>query len=629
MSQLKTHLPALIAIHLFVSAAVEGLFVWKFGHNARAVAAHVLVLAEWDVALVAVFRALVVLALHRGSSSFESEPWPRVTCRLLFAVTCTLQVYLYALNLISNLSWGRNITAHLVSAFAPTIWSGKEPFPVGPVGISVFAGGTLALMMVLLARGSTRAWGGTRLQPCPTGLKPCATSIAVATAMLGVCYATMSWGIASRDNLLWTYEPVASFFRPDGYAFEPTARRAAVVERDAVLQAAYPRHIPGAHRKNVVLIIVDSLRADRMQVYGYPRATTPFLSQLVQSGRMNKVVSAFSTCSESFCGITSTLASREFRDISAPTFQLQDVLRDEGYQTWFLLSGNHTAWNGLQFFYRANDGMLFDGTQTRRYTMDDDRLVLEGLERVPPASAGQPAFFYFHLMSPHFLGVQFDQSHVFTRADDRVSPGLQPFKIANLLNKPDRYDDKVLQADGVIHQIFDALTEKHYLDEAVVVVIGDHGEGLGERHWAHGWDLHNEDIRIPMLIYDEPAAKYPDLSFAAQVDVAPTILDRLGLPIPTSWEGQSLLAPTSKRFTYHQTYFFPNRYAVVYRNESALFKFIATPQYGAEELYDLTNDRGEVRNLVTKEPVLAALLRDKIQAYRDDKPEILFAVSKR
>ena len=100
------------------------------------------------------------------------------------------------------------------------------------------------------------------------------------------------------------------------------------------------------------------------------------------------------------------------------------------------------------------------------------------------------------------------------------------------------------QADGIIRQIFDALRAKRYLDDAVVVVTGDHGEGLGERHWAHGWHLYNEDIRIPMLLYDAPAATYPDLSFAAQVDIAPTILDRLGLPIPASWEGQSLLAPT-------------------------------------------------------------------------------------
>jgi glucan phosphoethanolaminetransferase (alkaline phosphatase superfamily) len=355
-----------------------------------------------------------------------------------------------------------------------------------------------------------------------------------------------------------------------------------------------------------------------MQVYGYHRKTTPFLAQLVSDGRMKKVHAAFSSCSESFCGITSTLASREFRDISARTFQLQDVLGDAGYRTWFLLSGNHRAWNGLPSFYHVReDEMLFDGSQTRRYTMDDDRLVLEGLERVPPAGS-QPAFFYIHLMSPHYLGVQFPESHVFTDPGDRVSPGLEPYTILDQLNKPDRYDDKVLQTDGIIRQLFEALRAKGYLEDAVVVVTADHGEGLGERHWAHGWHLYDEDIRIPMLWYDTPRARYPDLSFATQVDIAPTILDRLGLPAPDSWEGQSLLAPSRTRFTNHQTYFFPNRYAVIYRHENALFKFIATPEYGTEELYDLTTDRGETRNLVTDEPTLAATLRARVHTYRAD-----------
>jgi hypothetical protein len=607
-----------IGLHLLVSAAVEAGFAWRFGHTPRAIAAHILVLAEWDLTLFGLYRAFVLLTPHPRVS------WPRVTYRFLLVVTCTLQVYLYALNLISNASWGRNMNGHLVFAFAPTVWSGKEPFPLGAVGISVFACGTLVLMTAFFGR-----WGGV-IDDSPGswfGDSPAASGrrrfhrlrvIAFAAGMAGLFGVTITRGIASRDNLFWRDELVASFFRPVGFAFEPTARRHAVAERDARLQAAYPRHVPSAHRRNVILIIVDSRRADRMQVYGYQRPTTPFLSQLVQDGRMKKVDAAFSSCSESFCGITSTLASREFRDISARTFQLQDVLRDEGYQTWFLLSGNHSAWNGLPLFYRASEGTFFDGSQTRRYSMDDDRLVLEGLEQVPPASPEQPAFFYMHLMSPHFLGVQLPESHFFTSPDDVVSPGLEPYKIRDQLNKPDRYDDKVRQADAIIRQIFDALRAKHYLDNAVMVVTGDHGEGLGERHWSHGWDLYDEDIRIPMLIYDVPAATYPDLPFAAQVDIAPTILDRLGLPIPASWEGRSLLAPILKRFTYHQTYFQPNRFAVLYRDDHTLFKFIATPQYGKEELYDLITDRGEVRNLVSERPALAALLRDKVRVYRED-----------
>jgi arylsulfatase A-like enzyme len=223
-------------------------------------------------------------------------------------------------------------------------------------------------------------------------------------------------------------------------------------------------------------------------------------------------------------------------------------------------------------------------------------------------------------MSTHYLGVQLPQSHVYTRADDLVSPGPNPYSILSLLNKPDRYDDKVAQADDIIRQIFDALDAKHYLDNTVVVVTADHGEGLGERHWAHGWDLYDEDIRIPLLFYDAPAAAYRNLTFATQVDIAPTILDRLGLPIPASWEGQSLMAPTVKRYSFHQTYFIPHRYAVVYRTETGLFKYIATPQYGKEELYDLAHDGGESHNLVADQPALARVLRDKIQTYLAEDP---------
>jgi hypothetical protein len=609
-------LPLLIGLHLLISAVGEALFAYQFGHNPRVIATHVLLIVEWDLALFLIVKAIASFTppTPRLRRTGLVEAWPGLAFRLLLAVTCTLQVYLYALNVVSNTSWGRNMTGHLVVAFAPTVWSGKEPFPLGAVGISIIGVGTLLVMTTVLG-----LWGG-EIHGTHRRLFERVRLVATAAAMVAVFGVTIKWGVDSRDDLLWKQELIASFLRPEGFAFEPTARREAVAERDAVLRASYPRPVAGARRKNVVLIIVDSLRADRMQVYGYQRETTPFLSALVQTGRMKKVDAAFSSCSESFCGITSTLSSRDFRDISARTFQLQDVLRDQGYRTWFLLSGNHSAWNGLPYFYHSDEDTFFDGSHTQRYTMDDDRLVLEGLERVPPALPAEPAFFYVHLMSPHYLGVQFEDSHMFTSPDDRVSPGLEPYKILSQLNKPDRYDDKVRQADGIIREVFAALSAKRYLDDSIVVVTGDHGEGLGERHWAHGWHLYNEDIRIPMLFYDASSASYPDLTFGAQVDIAPTILDRLGLPIPDSWEGQSLLAPSRTRFTYHQTYFVPNRFGVVYRDDRALFKFIATPQYGTEELYDLTTDHGEVRNLVKEQPALAALLREKVRAYRDEGP---------
>mgnify|MGYP006280375499 CR=1 FL=1 len=130
----------LIAGHLVLTAGVAAIFARHSGYDLRVVAAHVLLAAEWDLALLCLVRALV---------AFGGRPsiWPRRAAQIAAVVTGTAQLYLYALNIVSNLSWNRNMTAHLVSAFAPTVWSGKEPFPVGAAGISAFALGALALMI--------------------------------------------------------------------------------------------------------------------------------------------------------------------------------------------------------------------------------------------------------------------------------------------------------------------------------------------------------------------------------------------------------------------------------------------------------------------------------------------------
>jgi len=601
-----------VPIHLLLSGAVALTFMHYFGHHKLAVLMHIIVVAEWDAFLLLVLGGLVVLLPARRVG------WARIACAGFPAATLTLQLYLYCLNVISNSFWGRNISSDLVVAFAPTVLSGREPFPVGARGAALFALGTLATTGVL-----SRLWG----RPLYDGLRSWIEDtdrarsrvrrrllLVVTIPAASVFAATLAWGIQS-DWLLWNTEMITSFFRPSVIPFEPTPRRLAVAERDDQLRAAYPRHVPGMRQKHIVLIIVDSLRADHMQVYGYHRETTPFLTELFQSGRMHRVEVALSTCSESYCGIASILSGREFRDISARNFKLHDVLRDQGYQTWFLLAGNHRAWNGLTQFYDASDGTLFDGSQARRYTMNDDRTVLESLRQVPPASPAKPSFFYFHLMSTHYLGVQLQEYRAYTRRDDQVKPDGDPHQSVDLVDNPDRYDEKVKQADGFIRQIFEVLDAKHYLHDALIVVTSDHGEGLGERHKGHGLYLYDEDLRIPMLIYDAPDASYGNLKFATQVDVAPTILDRLGLPIPASWVGQSLLAPTVKRYSFHQTYYHPTRYAVVYRADDAIFKFIATPADSIEELYDVTRDGGETHNLVRDQPALADHLRDKLHTY--------------
>ncbi|MGE3190589.1 MAG: sulfatase-like hydrolase/transferase [Vicinamibacterales bacterium] len=613
----------LAAAHLLLSGAVMAWMIWRFELTAWALPSHLLLLGLSDAALLAGLALVAASPARRGRRSAVAA------CRVLPAALVTAQAWLYVLNIGSNLFWGRNISGALVLAFAPSVLTGAELLPVGPAGIAA------VVLASAVAAGSASRWWGARLlaslgawREPPRwwpGRAPArgwlwagrAVLAATTVALAGL----LAWGIQS-DWLLWSREPFTSFVWGERVPFAPTARRRAVAERDAALRAAYPRPVPGASRRNVVLIIVDALRADRMQVYGYRRPTTPFLSGLEASGRLRKVETAYSTCAESFCGITSTLSSREYRDLTPAAFQLQDVLADQGYRTWFLLAGHHRAWNGLSLFYHAADDALFDGSGSARYAIDDDRVVLEGLERVPPAAAGAPAFFYLHLMTPHYMGVLRPEWKRYSAGERDVRPGRDPQRILDALNDPDRYDDKVTQADDTIRQIFGALDARGYLDNALVVIAGDHGEGLGERHWGHGFSLYDEDIRIPLLFVDTADAEYPPLDFGVQLDIAPTIVDRLGLPAPASWMGRSLLAPASAegRFTFHQTTYDHPREAVVFTRPGERWKYVVTLDSGVEELYDLVADPGERSNLIEAKPAVAARMREALASRRASGP---------
>src|SRR6185436_525362 len=151
-------------------------------------------------------------------------------------------------------------------------------------------------------------------------------------------------------------------------------------------------------KKNVIIIIVDSLRADHTQVYGYQRPTTPFLASLLAAGKLRRVEFATSTCAESNCGILSTLFSKTLRHQVVEDFSLFALLKDQGYDTHFVLSGNHD-WMGQRAMYGNELTSYFDGRDSTRYGWSDDRVLVEGLERI--GDYQRPSFFFFHLMSPH------------------------------------------------------------------------------------------------------------------------------------------------------------------------------------------------------------------------------------
>jgi len=358
---------------------------------------------------------------------------------------------------------------------------------------------------------------------------------------------------------------------------------------DIGIRNKYPKDII-FQKKNVILIVVDALRSDHMSLFGYERKTTSFLDSLYKAGDLKKVALSLSVAGESFAGINGILRSKILANMGYNNFALPQLFKDQGYQLNFIISGDHTNFYGLKSFYGKNSEFDYyiDGSETIKYSdPNDDRIIFEGLEKIEHYH-GDASYFHFHLMSTHNLGVHLDEYKTFEPA---ARKGL---KFDNYLN---RYDNGILQTDAYIERIFRELDTKCYLQNSIVVLTSDHGEALGERgKYGHGKNIYTDQLLVPILIYDSDTVQYKNMDYATTLDIAPTIIDRLELPVPESWEGSSLLSKSPRAYTYHQK---DEYYAVVHTTDEQQTKYIYNNRTQEEELYNLTADLYETNNLIS------------------------------
>lgn len=590
-----------------------------FGISRRLVILHLTVVAG----------GLLCVVLLTGtpllSRSLRTHGLTRYAVALVYAGWTSALAFLYLADFVSHRLWGNNINYLLVSHYALRrhVFANTTLALAPRVYLTMLFG--LILILVFHLGVSKRILNGLEQVFSPG----CASSLfgdrrramksCVALGLLLGAFVIFLATNPAHLNSDWAmeYEPVTGFFRPDLY----DASHDALAERlrfdEPRIRASYPIG-QNFERKNVIIIIVDSLRADHMQIYGYDRPTTPFLNGLLRSGKLRKVDLATSTCAESNCGILSTLSSRNLHGLVTEDFKLHDLLHDQGYGTYFILSGDHD-WYGLKKSYGTDLSYYFDGANSKLYPdMLDDRLLFEGLENVPDF-AGKPAFFYFHLMSVHFSGIKRDRYRIYQpstveRNWEMLTQG--KYDVTALVNS---YDNGIIQADATIQQLFDDLQKKGYLANSLVVILADHGEGFGERgvkDFGHVNSLYQEFIHIPLLFYDNSQTAYLNLRYATQIDVAPTILARLGLLVPSSWQGQSLLGPDAKRYSFHQTKLVNPAYAILYRGAGLIYKYLYRAQDRKEELYELNSDPGETKNLMSSaDQSLILQLRAKLAEY--------------
>lgn len=612
---------ALIAAALF-SASIGFIVLHShaFGYRRMIIPLHMILIAV----LLASFSLLLGLLMR--VRAFRSWQGARYGVALLCGFAVSLLWSLYVMDYVGSSAWGHNLTwAIIVTSFTdiPSLVSAL-PFPAAAVYalVALLLGsifGFFLLFSKTILAGLEELFAQERpLSLLKTGRRSVMTFGCI--CVLAGAFGVFMHETLSSPRKFWQGEPLTGLFQMHS-VFADTPARRAYADEDRRLRAEYPK-VALPSKKNVIVIASDSLRSAHMQVYGYDRPTTPYLAKLDATGRLHKIRTATSVAAESLYGAMGILASRDYMHLSSYNFTLHDLLRHEGYHTYFLLADDNSTWYGYKEMMGRTVDVFFDGTMTKQFAVRDDRLIFEGLDQVPDYD-GTPAFFFFFLMSTHFTGVRHEEFDTYqpSKVDSSILEAMWlcvqgDYDQTAMIN---RYDNGVLQADSFIEKIMAALDAKGYLQDSMTVITADHGEGLGERgHYTHSRYLYQEDVGIPILFYDEPGVVYQNLDYGWQPDIAATILARLGLPKPASWQGRSLLDEQDDRFTFHCTQRNPTSKAVVYETGSNLYKYLVElPPWGKEKtvsaqefLFELTSDPHEQTSIMnTADPALIATLR--------------------
>lgn len=355
-----------------------------------------------------------------------------------------------------------------------------------------------------------------------------------------------------------------------------------------------------ARHSNVVVIVSDALRADHLSLFGYHRKTTPNLDILAKTNSIQLATSAVAVCNESSCGLRALASSHYVDRQAAHPITMHELLKRHGYEVNLIFSGDHTNFDGLSSIYGQVDS-YFDGFFEKTRYLNDDRLVVDRLKGRAPWD-GRPTMFQFHLMSSHALGTRFESTPSFGPGENytRIRWG-SPDKNA-VQSAVNFYDRGILQADDVIQQILGLLKDKGYLEEAIVVITGDHGESLGERGlYSHTHSVWEESLRVPFIVLTFGKSTTDTLvsqSLISQVDIAPTLLHMLKMPIPTSWDGTAI--QNEKR---PEIIFFQQAQLIGLldgRTSGHLYKHWRDAKSGNFFTYDLRSDPDEKFNITEK-----------------------------
>jgi arylsulfatase A-like enzyme/lipopolysaccharide biosynthesis regulator YciM len=361
----------------------------------------------------------------------------------------------------------------------------------------------------------------------------------------------------------------------------------------------------------IIVISIDTLRADHLPIYGYARIKTPAIDTLARDGIVFE--HAYSHSPQTFPSHIAMLTGRlpfetGVRDDEPGLLKpnerlLAQMLRDRGYSTGGIVSSGLLrratgVAQGFDFFddeTPAGDAELTPG-QRRRAGVDSEAIAEHWLDTV----GSTRVFLFLHLYDLH-----------------------APYQPAEQVDGASPYDGEIAHVDEALGRFLKYLQKHQLYDQSTIVLVSDHGEGLGDHgEQQHGLFLYDEDIRVPLVL--KQAAGLGAGQRVADVvqlaDIVPTVLDLAKAPVPRNLRGRSLKPLADGTGTlpevavYSEARYGRNRFgwSELVSIRDGRFQYIRAPR---EELYDLQRDPHQRENLVTETgaaPKKQAELRDSL-----------------
>jgi arylsulfatase len=420
-------------------------------------------------------------------------------------------------------------------------------------------------------------------------------------------------------------------------------------------------------RPNVILITVDTLRADHLEYLGYAKPTSPVTAELAKSAVVfRRAIAQFPLTTPSHASILSARYVRSHGatgnavPIHPSVTLLSEVLERNGYETAAfvtspLVGSKYGFDRGFEYFVERNRGdftksSLSDWLGQLRLPRLWWRLI--GLDRTTAATLRwfdrgptTPFFLWIHQIAPHAsYAPPFSYERRWDTYRSRIIPCNRDIhKIDSHEIVPDEtdlahitalYDAEIAFTEDLLARIFDALRAHGLIENTLVVFTADHGESLYDRsgYIGHGHKLFDEEIVVPLFFYAPGLLPRAGLieDPVETIHIAPTILDLLGLPPEPSFQGMSLagvIAPgrTPSAYPSHPPHEKPafsiNGVGRSVRYRGWKYIEMDDPEE-SEQLYDLTADPGETRNLVSVKTEKAADLRALLHAWDASVPVV-------